>query len=93
MAKQEFSKYQQDVIKNYYDNLDTIMLNKLGDTVTDLFLADSQAKKDKLWERAHKAMMSLGVPEPIIAHILAKKDVQILAKNLNDWLAKANKKK
>jgi hypothetical protein len=33
-------------------------------------------------------MLKLKIPPDIIAHIMAKKDVQILAKNLNDWLAR-----
>jgi hypothetical protein len=88
MAKQEYSKYQKDVISNYYGNLDAIMLGKLSELVSELYLADTDAKRDRLWERAQKAMAKLEIPGPIINHIMAKKDVKILAKNLNDWLAK-----
>lgn len=88
MAKQEYSNYQKGVITNYYSNLDAILLAKLGELVSELFLADSDAKRARLWQRAHKAMLGLKVPAVIINHIMAKKDVQILAKNLNDWLSK-----
>jgi len=87
MAKREYSNYQKDVISNYYQNLDSITLVKLGELVSELFLAETDAKKDRLWERAHKAMLNLKIPPAIIGHIMAKKDVRILAKNLNDWLA------
>jgi len=69
------------------------MLQKLSELVTELYLADTQAKKDRLWQRAHKAMVKIRVPPAIIDHIMQKKDVEILAKNLKDWLAAANKKK
>ena len=92
MAKNERSKYQAEVIARYYDNLDTIMLQKLGELVTDLYLADTNAKQAKLWQRAHKAMVKLKVPPAIINHIMKKRDVQILAKNLQDWLTKQRKK-
>lgn len=92
MAKSERSKYQKQVISRYYDNLDTIMLNKLGELVTELYLADTPAKQDKLWQRAHKAMVKLKVPPAIIDHIMKKTDVEILAKNLQDWLARKKKK-
>ena len=49
MTKKEYSQYQKSVISGYYGNLDTIMLGKLGELVTELYLADSQAKKDRLW--------------------------------------------
>ena len=91
MAKKEYSQYQKSVISGYYNNLDTIMLGKLGELVTELYLADSQAKKDRLWQRVHKAMVKLKVPSAIIDHIMQKQDVEILAKNLQDWLAHKKK--
>lgn len=92
MAKKERSIYQKEVISKYYENLDTIMLGKLGELVTELYLAGTPAKKDRLWQRAHKAMIKLKVPPAIISHIMQKKDVEILAKNLQDWLAGKKKK-
>ncbi len=92
MAKNERSKYQEEVISRYYDNLDGIMLQKLGELVTELYLADTPAKKNRLWQRAHKAMVKLNVPPAIINHIMEKADVQILAKNLQNWLVNKKKK-
>ena len=91
MAKNDYSQYQKDVISSYYNNLDTIMLGKLGELVTELYLADTQAKQNRLWQRAHKAMIKLKVPPAIIDHIMEKKDVEVLAKNLQDWLTKKKK--
>jgi hypothetical protein len=79
------SEYQKAVISRYYDHLDTIMLAKLGEMVTELYLADTAAKRDKLWQRAHKAMVKLKVPPAIIEHIMEKRSVEVLAKNLQDW--------
>ena len=87
MPKRDYSEHQIDVISNYYQNLDAIMLQKLGELVTELYLANTQKKKDRLWERAHKAMVKLKVPPAIINHIMQTKDAEILAKNLQDWLA------
>ena len=91
MAKNDYSQYQKDVISGYYHNLDTIMLGKLSELVTELYLADTQAKQNRLWQRANKAMIKLRVPPAIIDHIMEKKDVEVLAKNLQDWLAKKKK--
>ncbi len=92
MAKNDYSQYQKTVISGYYNNLDTIMLQKLGELVTELYLADTRAKQNRLWQRTNKAMVKLKVPPAIIDHIMEKKDVQILAKNLQDWLANKKKK-
>ena len=88
MGKNEYSQYQQTVISDYYKNLDSIMLQKLGELVTELYLADTKAKQDRLWDRAHKSMVKLKIRPAIISHIMEKRDVEILAKNLQDWLAK-----
>jgi len=88
MTKQEYSEYQKDVINNYYRNLDAISLTKLSELVSELYVADSDSKRARLWQRAYKAMLKLKIPAVIINHIMTKKDVQILAKNLNDWLSR-----
>ncbi|MBE0538020.1 MAG: hypothetical protein IH624_20350 [Phycisphaerae bacterium] len=85
----DFSRYQKKVISNYYEHLDTIMLTKLQEIVTDLYLADTKAKQDRLWERAEKAMEKLQIKGAVIAHILKQRDVTVLAKNLQDWLKMA----
>jgi hypothetical protein len=85
------SNHQNKVIADYYDNLDTIMLQKLGELVTELYLAGTPAKQNRLWQRAHKAMIKLKVPSPIIDHIMREKSVEILAKNLQEWTNKKRK--
>ena len=86
MAAKEHSNYQKKVISRYYDNLDTIMLGKLQELVTELYLAGNAAKKEQLWQRVHRAMVKLKIKPAIIEHIMAKKDITVLAKNLEDWL-------
>lgn len=88
MAKRELSNYQQKLVKNYYENLDTIMLQKLGELVTELYLADSPKKTEKLWQRVEKAMKNLEIKPAVIEHIMSKKDVQVLARNLQEWQGK-----
>ena len=92
MPKSERSTYQKAVISHYYDNLDTIMLQKLGELVTELYLADTDAKKNRLWQRAHKAMLKLKIPPAVLDHIMEERNVEILAKNLRDWLADRKKR-
>jgi hypothetical protein len=91
MAAKEYSKHQHDIIRNYYDNRETIMLQKLSELVTELYLAETDTKRQKLWERVEKSMTQLKITPAIAAHIMQKKDVEILAKNLKDWLTKAPK--
>jgi len=86
MSSKEYSNYQQKVIKRYYDNLDTIKLQKLQELVTDLYLARDTPKEEKLWERAEKAMTQLKIKPKLIEHIMVKRSVEVLAENLKDWM-------
>jgi site-specific recombinase XerD len=82
----EYSAYQKKLIDRYYENRDSIMLAKLQELASELFLAESDKKRERLWERVEKAMKQLKVKESIAAHVLAKRDPAILAKNVEDWL-------
>ncbi len=81
----ERSDYQKKVIRRYYDNLQSIALAKLGELVSELYLVSDDAKEDRLWQRVGQAMAGLKVPDKIAGHILARRDVKILAQNLQEW--------
>ncbi|MHC5084592.1 MAG: hypothetical protein ACYSOV_03195 [Planctomycetota bacterium] len=86
MAKQEYSSYQKKVIQNYYQHKDTIVLTRLQELVTELYLAETEAKTKKLWQQVEKALDKIKLKPTAKAHILEKQDVQILAKSLEQWL-------
>jgi len=93
MAKRDYSAHQKGIISQYYRQLDTLMLQKLQELVTELYLAETEAKKKRLWDRAHKAMINLKVTPQIVEHIMAKRNVEVLAKNLQGWIAESGRKK
>ena len=84
MSAKDYSEHQKTVISHYYANLDAIMLQKLSELVTELYLADKDGTRERLWQRVHRAMLNLKVPAAIVDHIMEKRDVEILAKNLKD---------
>jgi hypothetical protein len=86
MAKQEYSGYQKKVIQDYYKHKDTIALTRLQELVTELYLAETQTKKKRLWQQVEKALDKIKLKPTVKSHILEKQDVQILAKNINEWL-------
>ena len=93
MAQQDYTPHQQRIISQYYERLDAIMLAKLQETVSELYLAETEARRNRLWKKVDQAMTKLGVPAVLAEHIMAKKDVEILAQNVQDWLknTKANR--
>ncbi|MBN2139285.1 MAG: hypothetical protein JW720_15895 [Sedimentisphaerales bacterium] len=86
MPAKQYSNYQKSLISGYYANLDTILLQKLGELVTELYLAEKKTRRDQLWKRAEKAMVKLKIPPAIINHITKDRNVEVLAKNLKEWL-------
>lgn len=82
----ELSKYQQSIVKKYYENLDTALLQRLGEQVGDLFLAEGK-KRTKLWETVEKSLLKLGVPKSRVATIVKSDDARQLAKVLQELLA------
>ena len=93
MTGNDYSQYQKSVISGYYDNIEVIMLQKLGELVTELYLAETPKRKDQLWKRTQQAMLKLKIRPAIIEHIMKKRSAEILAKNLQDWQNTKKKKK
>ena len=83
----ELSKYQQSIVKNYYANLDTALLQRLGEQVTDLYLAEGK-KREKLWGTVVAALAKLEVPQSRIDAIRASDDPRRLAQLVQELLAK-----
>ena len=92
MAKKDYSPHQSKIIHRYYENLDAIMLQKLEELITDLYLAKDTPEEEPLWGRAEKAMIKLEIKPAIREHIMQKRRVEVLAQNLQDWLKRAAKK-
>ncbi len=78
MAGQDYSRYQQKVIKRYYDNRDQIDQQKLSELVTSLYLATPK-QAVKRWETAEKILERIDIPQSRMDHILKTKDPAILA--------------
>lgn len=78
MAQQDYTPYQQKIIKRYYDNQDTLVRQRLAELVGELYLSEGK-KKQKAWEAAASAMQKLGVPQSRIDHLLMKKDPALVA--------------
>jgi hypothetical protein len=88
----EHTPYQKKIINRYYDRRDEILLGRLQEIVTELYLVDSERKAGQLWKRAEKAMVGLNIPQAIRQHLLDQRAVEPLARSLRDWLDQARKK-
>ncbi len=83
----EYSKYQQKVIKRYYDNQEDILLQKLGEHVTELYLAEGKARARR-WKLIVAVLEKMKIPASRIEHLQKSDDPTLLAKLLEELLAK-----
>ena len=74
----DFTPYQQKIIKRYYNNQDTIQLQRLAELVGELYLAEGK-KKQKVWESVAGCMEKLGVPKARVAHLVVQQNPALIA--------------
>lgn len=79
MANRDYSPYQQNVIKRYYENRDAIDDQRLSELVTNLYLAEGK-KQAKMWESAEQIMTRMELPQSRIDHVMKSKDPAVLAR-------------
>ena len=83
----EYSKHQQKIIKNYYNNREAISLQRLSELVTDLYLAEGKARETK-WKQAIGALEKLGVKPDRIEHLREQDNPAMLAKVVEEMMGK-----
>ncbi len=85
MTERSHTKYQQKVIKRYYDNLDAIGLQRAQELVTELYLSEGK-KRAKVWEALAKSLEQAGVPAAQIAHLRQQDNPELVANLLTEKL-------
>ena len=83
----KYSKYQQRIIKNYYENREAISLQRLSELVTELYLADGKAR-ERQWKFIVGALEKLKLPAERIEHLRKKDDPKLLAKLVEELMTK-----
>lgn len=80
MAKQpHLTNYQKGIVNRYYEHHGTIKLTQLQEIVSDLYMADSEKAKDKLWKKADQALSTLEIDKAKAVKIIEARDVKALA--------------
>jgi hypothetical protein len=81
------TKYQEKIIRNYYQNQDAILIQKLGETITELYLAEGKSRA-KMWDRVKGQLEKLKIPATRIEHLMKSDNPALVAKLLEELLAK-----
>ena len=83
----ERSKYQKNIIRNYYDNRENIALQRAQEILTELYLSEGK-KRQRYWKNLETHLLKLGTKQETIDHLIDQDDPQIAAQII-DRLAKA----
>jgi hypothetical protein len=87
MSEKGYSKYQQKIIKGFYDNRETISMQRLSEQVTELYLSEGKARA-KHWKNIVAALTALKVPPSRIEHLQKQDDPALVAKLVEELMAK-----
>lgn len=87
MGMDNYSKHQQGIIKRYYENKDQISVQRLGELVTDLYLAEGK-KKVTVWKNIVAVLKKLEIPDARIEHLVKLDDPKLLANLVSELQAK-----
>jgi len=83
----DFSRYQQKVIKNYYDNRENISLQRAQEILTELYLTEGK-KRERHWASMLENLKKLGVGQETLEHLRKQDDPKLVANLLQELLAK-----
>jgi hypothetical protein len=76
--KDDYTPYQQKIIKRYYDNQETIQTQRLAELVSELYLSAGK-KRQGVWKRVVGALEKLGIAQSRIDYLIAKDDPALVA--------------
>jgi hypothetical protein len=87
LSMADYTKHQQKIIKRYYDNRDSIAVQRLQELVTELYLATGK-KRQQHWKSVVLHLEKLNVPKERVDILLQKDDAAELAKTVQQLAAK-----
>ena len=75
----EYSKGQQKIIKRHYDSMEPRAIQRLQEVVSELFVAESEAARKRLWKSVQTAFKNLKIDDTRARTILEEQDLGALA--------------
>ena len=74
----EYTKHQQNIIRNYYENRENIAWQRIQELITELYLSEGKKRK-KHWATIAGHLAKLGVKEGTIDHLVSQDDPALVA--------------
>ncbi len=84
MNEKGYTRYQQKAIKNFYDNKDLRLVQKLGELVSNLYLETSEKKIETGWKKIKKMLTDLKVHPGEVEFLTKDKTLSLISKKLDE---------
>ena len=85
MSDKNYTAYQQKVINRFYENRDTIALQRAQELITELYLTEGK-KRVKVWDSLAKNLEKAGVPASQVAHLRESDNPEMVANLISKML-------
>ncbi|HHT9159969.1 MAG: hypothetical protein A2099_07320 [Planctomycetes bacterium GWF2_39_10] len=77
-----YTPYQQKIIRNFYENKDLRLIQKLGELVSNMYLETSEKKRASGWEKIKKILTDLKVHPNEVEYLTKDKNLALISKKL-----------
>ncbi len=77
-----YTGYQKKIIKNFYENKDLRLIQKLGELVSNLYVETSEKKKETGWKKIKKMLTDLKVHPGEVEYLTKDKNLSMISKKL-----------
>ncbi len=79
-----YTQYQKKVIKSFYDNKDTRLVQKLGELVSNLYLETNEKKTETGWKKIKKMLTDINVHPGEVEYLTKDKNLSKISKKLDE---------
>lgn len=77
-----YTEYQKKVIRNFYENKDLRLIQKLGELVSDMYLETNEKKRESGWKKIKKTLADLKVHPNEIEFLTKDKNLTVISRKL-----------
>ncbi|MDR4507752.1 MAG: hypothetical protein MRJ65_05865 [Candidatus Brocadiaceae bacterium] len=83
-SEKGYSPYQKKIIKNFYENKDHRLVQKLGELISNLYTETNEKKRDSGWKKIKKMLADLNVHSHEVEYLTKDKNLAIISKKLTE---------
>lgn len=77
-----YTPYQQKIIRNFYENKDLRLIQKLGELVSNLYLETSGKKRESGWKKIEKILLDLKIHPNEVEFLTKDRNLAVISKKL-----------